>query len=198
VAVEEFTIMERFELYRERCNQLRESRFLRSTLVNLHLSIQWQLVPGTQDTYEGSLTRHGYDEEYLRSFVTLFRRFASKKEPLYLFRIYSLCHLHLTNDQYKTYLVKSRKIVLHVCEQSSFALKINEREMDPDLVSDLWINGYHLHDDGDKYRFLKMLSPLDREILNLAFFEYLQDMTKQILYVDNIIAASLAEGTIQP
>jgi len=104
-------VIQRLELFRDRAEELRQTRFLRNTLVAYQMKVDMNLIPSTQDQYEVTYTPSPHDEEDLRSFLMLFRRFFWKDDPIInLFAISNLCHLHLTNETYKSYLIKLRQI----------------------------------------------------------------------------------------
>jgi hypothetical protein len=151
----DLSVAQRLELFRERAEELRQAQFLKNTLVaGYELKIEAQLIPGTQDQYETIFSFSPYDAEYLRSFLTLFRRFFLKNDPVVnLFAIYNLCQQHLVNEQYKAYLSKSRHIAVYALKTSGFHLNINERDMTPEFISDVWINAYYFHDNIDHYTF---------------------------------------------
>lgn len=196
----DLSVIQRLELFRERAEELRQTRFLRDTLVGGYgFKIAAQQVPGTLDEYETAFSLSDFDAEYLRSFLTLFRRFFLKDDSVInLFSIYNLCHQHLINEQYKVFLVKSREITKYVLKNSSFQLKIDETEMAPEYISDVWINGYYFHDNIDHLNFLRSLPPYYTEVvLKPYFFDYLRDMTKQIIYTSNVINAALNDGSFR-
>jgi hypothetical protein len=196
----DLTAIQRLALFRERAEELRQARFLRATLAaGYELKIESKLMPGSEDLFESTFSISSYDHEDLRSFLTLFRRFFFKDDPVVnLFSIYNICHQYLMNEQYKSYLAKSRQIATYVLRTSRFHLNINDQDMTPEDVSDAWINGYYFHDNIDHYIFLKSLPPHAHMVLHVYFFDYLRDMTKQILYVSNIVNAALNEGSVRP
>jgi len=179
----DLSVVQRLELFRERAEELRQTRFLRDTLVGgYRLKIEARQILGTQDEYETIFSTSPYDPELLRSFLTLFRRFFLKNDPIVnLFPIYNLCHQHLTDEQYKAYLAKSRQAAAYALKTSCFHLRINEQDMTPEDVSEIWINGYYFHDNIDHLNFLKTLPPPGDIVLEIYFFDFLLDMTKQKL-----------------
>lgn len=196
----DLSLVERLGLFRERAEELRQTRFFRDTLLGGYgFKIEAQQVPGTLDEYNAIFSLSDFDDEYLRSFLTLFRRFFMANDPIInLFSIYNLCHQHLINDQYKAFLIKSREIVNYVLKNSSFQLRIDETNITPEYISDVWINGYYLHDNIDHLNFLRSLPPYYTEVvLKTYFLDYLRDMTKQILYTSDVINAALNDGSFR-
>ncbi len=73
----DLSVVQRLELFRDRAEELRQTRFLRDTLVaGYELKIEAQLIPGTDDQYETIFSIYPYNTEYLRLFLTLFHDFS--------------------------------------------------------------------------------------------------------------------------
>jgi hypothetical protein len=70
--------------------------------------------------------------------------------------------------------------------------------MTPELVSDIWINGWYFHDNIDHLFFLRALPPETYIMLNLYFFDYLRGITRQILYTSDVVNVALNEELIRP
>jgi hypothetical protein len=183
----------RFELFRDRSEELRHTRLLQSGF-NPGVTLEGRRIGGTEGPWEVTFIPHEPDPEALRSFLTLFRRFISQDEPVHLFTIYSLCHQYLTNEQFKTYLAKSREIFAEECKSSGVVLRLNEQEITPEYVTDVWINGYYFHDDEEHVLFLRNLSPVEQILLKNQFLFFVVGAIKQVLYVGNVIDVSLREG----
>jgi hypothetical protein len=168
----DLSVIQRLELFRERAEELRQTRFLRDTLVGgYRLKIEAKQIPGTLDEYETFFSISPYDEQDLRAFLTFFRRFFLKNDPVVnLFEIYNLCHQHLENEQYEAFLAVSRNRAAYALKASCFHLRINEQDMTPEEVSDIWINGYYFHDNIEHLHFLKTLPPSRRHCVAYLLF----------------------------
>ncbi|HDZ01485.1 MAG TPA: hypothetical protein ENH52_08490 [Nitrospirae bacterium] len=136
------------------------------------------------------------DEEYFRSFLLTFRKFVSEKEPIYLYRIYNICQQYLTNEKDKEYLVKSRNIWKDTLKSSGLKLILNGREMSPEVVTDLWINGYYFHDDIEKVNALNGMLPHERMLIKNQFENFIIEAVRVVLHVGNVVTDSLKEGQI--
>ena len=86
-----------------------------------------------------------------------FGQFISNNEPVFLYKIYNLCQKHLINDKLKEYLIKSREAWKQAQKSTGIILKYNERELTPEYITDLWINGYYFHSDINKLHILNHL-----------------------------------------
>src|ERR671931_2437787 len=183
----------RLELFRDRAEELRHTRLLQSGF-HPGVSIHGHCLEEGEGPWELSFVPHELDADNLRSCVTIFRPFISQDEPVYLLSIYNLCHQYLTHEQFKTYLAKSREIFARECKSSCIVLNLNEQEMTPAYVSDLWINGYYFHYDEQIALFLRRLAPVDQILVKNQFLFFLVGAITQVLYVDDVIHTSLTEG----
>ena len=53
------------------------------------------------------------------------------------------------------------------------------------------------HDNIQKYAFFENLSPFDYMILSISVFDHLRDMTRQILYISNVVNAAVEEWSVK-
>lgn len=137
------------------------------------------------------------DEEHLRSFLLVFRQFISKKEPIYLERIYNICQTYITNETYKEYLQESRNFWKELHNNSDVGLIINDRTITPEFAADLWINGYYFHNDHKKRKYMDNLQAEAAALLRIIFISYTINATRQIHYVGNIVGRAFKEGTLK-
>ncbi len=134
------------------------------------------------------------DETELRAFLLTFRQFISKKEPIFIYRIYNLCQKSLVNDKFKEHLIKSRSIWEHAQKSCGINLIFNGQKISPEFAVDLWVNGYYFHSDEKKLKTLRDMLLPGRMLSRFQFLSFIQDATRQILYLDNIIKISFKEG----
>lgn len=180
-------IIDQLHLYRARATQLRNSRLIKEGF-NPGLTINWNKMQGLRFISKEP------DETSLRSFLLTFRQFVSEKEPVCVNRIFNLCHRHLISDKLKEYLIKSRRAWKNSLKGTGIMLIYNKRELTPEFITDLWINGYYFHSDPKKLTILNKILPHERMLIRFQFLNFLLDATKQVLYVDNIINVALKEG----
>jgi len=137
------------------------------------------------------------DETSLKAFLLTFRQFISEKEPIFMNKIYNLCQKHLTNDRMREYLVKSREVWKNTLKSTGILVFYNKCELTPEYITDLWINGYYFHSDPEKWITLKKILPHEKMLVKFQFLNFLLDATTQVLYLDNIIRASIREGWLR-
>ena len=180
-------VREQLELFNARVEELRNSRLIRKGF-NPAITISWDRMQGLRFQSEEP------DEEDLRSFLLTFRQFISEGEPVFLNRICNLCLRSLTSDELKGYLVESREAWRQAQRSSGVKLIHNNQELTPEYVTDLWINGYYFHSDGDKLSRLKQLLPHEGMLVRNQFLSYLVDATRQVIYVGNVVTIALKEN----
>jgi len=70
----------------------------------------------------------------------------------------------------------------------------NGREITPEYVAGLLIDGHYFHSDEAKVAILRSILPHEAMLMRFQFLSFIQDATRQILYIDNIIKIAFAEG----
>ena len=181
--------IDQLNLFKLRVDELRQTKIVKDGF-NSSITMKYEAEKGLhfQSVHP--------DEEYFRSFLLTFRKFVSEKEPIYLNRIYNICQQYLTNEKHKEYLVKSRNIWKDALKSSGFKLTLNGKEMSPEVVTDLWINGYYFHDDIEKVNTLNGMLPHERMLIKNQFENFIIEAVRVVLYVGNIVTVSLKEGEI--
>lgn len=136
------------------------------------------------------------DSEDLRSYLTIFRKFISPDSPIFLPKIYNLCHQHITNNQCKEVLAEARGIWLEIQQQpdSGITVTVNGRELSPQDVVGIWINGHYFHDDVEGMRLLKCMSPLQLTATRAIFIDYVIETTKIIRHLAQTIRTATERG----
>jgi hypothetical protein len=136
------------------------------------------------------------NENILRSGLTILRQFIQNGEPINLFYIYNLCQKYIKNDIYRDYLQKSRSLWLKSRRVGDIPVILNGVKMTPEYIFDLFINGDIFHSEPEKRKKLKSIGPPLDKILKHKFLYFCWDTIYHVLYVENIIRASLREGSI--
>jgi hypothetical protein len=184
-----FSECEQLELFVARASDLENSRLLRNDF-NPSFSIRWDRVQGLR--FESTEP----DEEDLRSFLLTLRQFISNDEPIYLFKVYNLCHQHITSDELKGYLIEARQAWSQQLKQGGIRLIVNGQEISPEYITNLWINGYYFHNDPVKMRTLRSLLPHERTLIRQVFLDHMAEATRQVLYVAFIIRVASKESLL--
>ena len=186
---EKLSTYERLELFSCRVAQLGEMRLVRRG-INSQFTIRW-------DTVSQRLSYHALepDEEDLRSFLLLFRQFISKKEPVFINRIFSDCLRFLGSDELKDELNKAKGEWKRVLTgMAGFKMVVDSQNLTPEYVLDLWINGEYFHNDPEKARELRRLMTDQIPLVRIQLLSALPSLTQVILYIGNVVTYSLMEG----
>jgi hypothetical protein len=75
-------------------------------------------------------------------------------------------------------------------------LTLNGRDITPEYVADLWVNGYYFHSDPDKRNALTGLLSDAGLMVRFTFLNFLVEGTRQVLYVRNMIGIAQREALI--
>jgi hypothetical protein len=180
----------RLSLFCERAQELRESIFIQEG-GNIGVTLKWDKAEGLR------IIEKKINSTNLKAYLVTFRQFFLKKEPIFIFAIYNLCLRHITNDRYREYLARSRDILKKSLRYRGVPIIYNGVEKSAQHIMDLMINGVLFHSsDEDKMKEVQALLPHEKAFYRFNFLNVILDAAKQIIYVESIIRASIAEGSI--
>lgn len=182
-----FSPRETLELFVARAEELQHSRLLVNGF-SPSLSMNWDRVSGLR------FENNDPEEEDLRSYLITFRKFIAPGEPLYLFKIYNICLQYLLGDKLRDNLVEARLAWKKQLRNGGFRLIFNDRDINPEYIANLWINGFYFHDEPEKYRKLKSLLPHESMLVRHVFLDHVLEATRQIAYLTFVIKVALRDG----
>jgi hypothetical protein len=181
---------EQIELFLHWASQLQNTRLLQN-MGEHSFSLNFDQAKGLQ------FKTTTPNEEDLRSFLMVIRRFISNDEPTYFFKLYKLCIARINSDELRKGLMEARNSWQAGLKSDGFGFNYNGHEYTPEEITDLWINGYYFHNDSDKLRLLKSLQPLESVLMRFKFITHLLDATRAILYVRHVMMYAIREGLMQ-
>lgn len=184
------TPREHFKLFAERTEELSRMRILsRQGLTN-----EWSISAGRGQPLVFRAVQP--DEDDLRSYLLAFRKFVSEGEPVYWRYILGLCLKHFTSDNLKARVRECQQGWKEDVQRSGIRLTVNGRELLPEYLADLWINGHYFHDDPEKMKVLQDLVPAAMLFARPQFLNFVSDATRVILASGHIIKVALREDAI--
>ena len=187
---QELNINDQIELFLHWAGELQNTRLLRN--IGEHsFSLKFEQAKGLQ------FKTNTPNEEDLRSFLMVFRRFIGNDEPVYFYKIYKICIEGINSDELRKGLTEARNSWQTGLKSDGFGFNYNGHEFTPEEITDLWINGYYFHNDSDKLRLLKTLQPLENALMRFKFITHLLDATRNILYVRHVMIYAIREGLLQ-
>jgi hypothetical protein len=134
---------QRLELFSSRATMLEQSALVREH-VGASMTMSWrQGEPWTWSSTEPA-------PEILESALVRLRPFLTSGNQVFLFGIYNICQRRLRHDGMRTFLGETRDAWSRSQRQGFFGLKVDERDILPERVADLWLNGFYFHDDPAK------------------------------------------------
>jgi hypothetical protein len=178
-----FTVIEQLELFLARVDEIRDCQLIKKGFKS-SFSFNSNLET---DTFE--ILSFEPNEDDLRSFLTIYRKFISKGSPIFINIIFNICLQHLNNDQLRNNLVKVRKCWNEAFQKGFISLNLNQKQYSPEEIMNLWINAVYFHDDSDKIKHLESLmsDAIFYTVIRQSFFSILSETTRQILYVGSVI-----------
>jgi hypothetical protein len=138
------------------------------------------------------------DEDSLRSCLLLLRPFISEHEPLHLNKIFNLCHRKLASQELKEKLIEAREDWKATLKGNGMSLQFNDQSVSPEHVVDLWINGWHFHNNEEKLRELRSLVNPAQVLVRHLFLRVLAGGAQVVLYVGNVVTVALKDGLVMP
>lgn len=141
-----------------------------------------------------SVSHHEPDEEDLRSYLLDFRKFMAVNDPVFLGRVLNVAHRHVTSDEITAGLVSARSGWKNTLAAGSVRFVIDDEHLTPEMILDLWINGWYFHNDSDKRRKLDALAPMPMS--RWLFIDAVVSATKVILYSGHVLKIALREGLV--
>ena len=79
-----------------------------------------------------------------------FRKFLLKRDPTFIGYVFGIAHRHITNEEFVARLAAAREKWNDAMKKGNVVYKVNDDQLTPELVMDLWINGGCPHDDLEK------------------------------------------------
>jgi hypothetical protein len=182
--------LERLQRFKKRVDELRNLRLVQSER-HWNTTVSWDAKSG--------LLRYqidGPDEEELRSFLLLFRQFLLKREHIYIPRVFNDCLRFLDDGHLKEQVRKAKEAWEQAIHFGAFGVVVQDVNLTPEYVLDLWINGYYFHscDDKKMAQLEKLLAYKDLPLARMQFLNALPPLTQIVLYLGSAVTHALQEG----
>jgi len=174
---------------------VRVDELSQSTLIQANgLQSQWSLSMGVNQP----LTSRSIEpnEDLLRSYLMSFRKFVSQGEPLYVGTIHNLCQKHFTSDELKGHIRNCQQGWKRALEHNGVRLVLEGKEISPEYLADLWINGHYFHEDIRKAQELKRYLPAPFIFARHEFIAFVLEATRVIGATRYAIKMALRDGAI--
>jgi hypothetical protein len=183
---------ERFKLYVKRVNLLLERRFVHEGM-KYEYSLKWDSTSQAM-----KFQAKEPDIEDLRSFLLDFRRFIAPKEPVFISKVMNDILRFLSDDHLKEEVKKAQdewKRIFH--KMGDMSIIVDGKNLSPEYVLDLWINGFYFHDDIEKAEELERLMKDQFPFVRTQFISSLPALTNIIVYISNVVTHGLKEKLFQ-
>jgi hypothetical protein len=181
---------EHLELFVTRVDELSQTTLIRTNgLVN-----EWSL---SFDINRPSVFRSLQpNEDLLRSYLLVFRRFISKNEPIFIGYIHGLCRKHFTSDELMSHIEACQRGWKQTLAQAGIRMNLDGRETSSEHIADLWINGHYFHEDPAKAEELKQYVPPAIFMVRQEFLNFVIESTRVIGGTGHTIKVALRDGCV--
>lgn len=138
------------------------------------------------------------DEEDLRSFLLTFRRFVAQGDPVNIGRIHNIADRRVTSDDLRRHLREAREHWRRDVQVGGMSLVFNGKQISPEYVADLFINGHYFHDEPDKRaKLVSLTEPLEYLLVRHHFLNFIVDGARQVFYVANVLNIAIRDGVFE-
>lgn len=134
------------------------------------------------------------DEEDLRAFVLDLRRFISEREPVFIRRIFNDCEKYLQDEKIKQNIRDIKSAWVFLWEKGLIQMSSGGKNLPPEKVMDLWINGQYFHDDIDKKEELEQLLNEQIPCIQIQFMISLPSLARVINLTAEIVEYAMNKG----
>jgi hypothetical protein len=181
---------QRLELFSVRVDELSETTLVRQN----DLKSEWTISMGVDQSLTSSSIEP--NEDLLCSYLLKFRKFISKGEPLYIGAIHNLCQKHFTSEELKGHIRNCRQGWKRTLEHNGVRLTFNGKQISPEYLADLWINGHYFHEDTQKAEELKRYLPGPVVFARHEFIAFVVEATRVIGGTGYAIKMALRDGAV--
>lgn len=168
---------------------------LKSSLVQTNsLRSEWSLsyVENSPATYR--LIQP--DEDSLKAYLMTFRKFISQGEPAHITRIFKLCLLHFTDIELLRQIRRCEDGWKRDVRKNTTRFVFEGREIAPERLADLWVNGSYFHNDREKSEERERLEAASYGLARHEFITYIRAATIVIAATGHTINMAISCGTI--
>jgi len=177
-----------FRLFIERSDELDRTRLCQS---GSELGVTFKVVEGRTE-----IVPRFPDEEDLRSYLVVFRHFLLDREPVFLYRVFTLCEMDLTSDPHKVKARSARAGLKTATAGSGFALIYQEKDLTPEDSLGLLLNGVYFHSDPKHREYLASVPSFLWPMVKFSFLTAVVGVAEVIRYTARVLRDALAKDLV--
>jgi hypothetical protein len=140
--------------------------------------LQWQSSEPAPDVLDSAILR-------LRPFIL-------NDDPVFLYGIHNICRRRLRSDSLRVEVERIRAAWSKAQRSGGMALTIDEHDLSPEYVTNLWINGFYFHTEPALRAELEQLVPEAMLLTRHLFLDYVYRALECVLGTAEIVRAGLA------
>jgi hypothetical protein len=128
-------------------------------------------------------------EEHLRSFYMAFRFFYLEKEKTNFLRVCNIIKRRTENQLARQYVDRLRDMWSGALAARQMQMRVNEKQIIPPLLIDLWFNAHYFHSDEKKEKDLSNLSKiLTIDVCRFMLADAVYEASKAVFLLANALA----------
>lgn len=141
-----------------------------------------------------SVSLEGPDEKDLQVLLLQLRPFVSEGEDIFIGRVFGIMDRRLTDNPMREALRNARALWKAAQKSLGLVLVVEGKTLTPEILADLWINGYYFHDDPEKERKLRATGALG--LSRFEFRGYVGEALKQVANLYYKVTEALSAGML--
>jgi len=128
-------------------------------------------------------------EEYLRSFYMAFRFFYLEKEKSNFLKIANIIKRRTDNQFVRQYVDQLRDMWSGAWSAKTIRIELNEKQITPSLLMDLWFNARYFHSDDEKEQTLSnLIGILTTDVCRFMLADAVYNASKAVFLLANALA----------
>ncbi|MBZ0154896.1 MAG: hypothetical protein K8I29_01615 [Alphaproteobacteria bacterium] len=168
------------KLFLKRVDELAHTEIMSGKVSNISLSVRAKKDASIEFTV--SLPK----EDYLRSFYMAFRFFYLQKEKTNFLRIANIVNRRTDNEMSRKYVERLKDIWSGALARQQMQLYINDTEITPTMLIDLWFNAHYFHSDESKEKNLTNLKKaLTIDVCRFMLADAVYEASKAVIHLAN-------------
>ena len=181
--------LEAIRMFLERVHRVEATSIVRQQ-VGSELQISWQ--QGEPMRFQSTEP----NEESLGALLLVLRPLVVLGESINLRAIFDIGERRLQSDNHRRALREAREAWRTAQRRGIFALRINERDLSPEYVMRLWINGYYFHAEPTLEAELRGLAGPGQVLSRHVFLDYVYRALDCVIWTASVLEDAINRGVL--
>lgn len=179
----------RFQAFIDRAKELNETRLVRE-----RTEVSYQITPPSAGG-ELIVTSPEFDQDSLRSLLSIIRPFVMNSEPIFISKIMNEAVRYSTDSELSDKISHAKDQWSRVYHKRGyFPMQIDNLELTAEMAMDLLFNSKYFHTDPVKIDLMERLGKLPIPMVEMQLRLSLPNLTNVILFMSNVLRLGLERG----